>query len=61
LDYKITYDQASDSWVDLVEGITDLKYTTEIGLVVGDTYKLRVYARNSVGLSPATEITILVA
>jgi hypothetical protein len=61
LDYKITYDQATDSWVDLVEGVTDLEYTTEIGLVAGETYKLRVYARNSVGFSAPTEITILVA
>lgn len=32
-----------------------------IGLVSGGLYSFRVYARNSVGLSPLTQVSILVA
>ena len=45
----------------MAENVPSEDYTTVIGLVSGETYKLRVYARNSVGLSPLSEISILVA
>jgi hypothetical protein len=61
LDYFINYDQAIDDWITLTENVPSESYTSVIGLVSGETYKLRVYARNSVGLSPLSEITILVA
>lgn len=61
IDYLIEYDQSTGDWVELASGVTEREYTTQIGLLAGETYTFRVYARNSVGFSPATEISILVA
>lgn len=43
------------------ENVLTQVYTSVIGLVSGDVYNFRVYARNSVGLSPLTQVSILVA
>lgn len=61
LDYTVAYDKAIDAWVTLASGLTALEYTTTVGLSPGKTYKFRVYARSTVGLSPPGEISILCA
>lgn len=63
LDYTIEYDQGSalNDWITLELNVPGPEYVSVLGMVSGETYKLRVYARNSVGLSPYREITILVA
>jgi hypothetical protein len=58
-DYIVAYDQSTGVWVNLVTGLTDLTYTTTVGLSPGSTYNFRVYARSSVGLSLPGEIAIL--
>jgi hypothetical protein len=42
LDYRIHYDQSTDTWIELVEGVTTLTYTTGITLIQGRTYKFRI-------------------
>ena len=61
LDYTVAYDQATGVWVTLGTGVTDLLYTTEVGLSPGSTYNFRVYSRSSVGLSAPGEIAIICA
>jgi hypothetical protein len=45
----------------LATGLTSLSYTTTVGLSPSNSYKFRVYARNSVGLSQAATVTVLCA
>ena len=60
-DYKIQSDQASNIWITIAEGVTTKSYTAT-GLFSGLNYKFRVYARNSVGYSAASQsISILTA
>jgi hypothetical protein len=49
LDYRIYYDQATDTWIELDSSITAMVYTTQIELTEGHTYSFKVQARNSVG------------
>jgi titin len=49
LDYRIYYDQATDTWIELDSSITAQVYTTQIVLTEGHTYSFKVQARNSVG------------
>ena len=60
-DYQIQYDQSTDVWQVLKDSVENKYYETTIGLIAGNTYKFRVLARNSVGLSGPTEISVLVA
>jgi hypothetical protein len=61
LDYRISYDQASDTYIELDSGITAESYTT-IGLTQSLTYKFKVEARNTYGFSVlSTEVSILCA
>ena len=62
IDYRISYDQATSTWIPLATGITTLSFTTTNPLVEGTTYKFKVEARNVVGYSAtSTEIAILAA
>jgi hypothetical protein len=62
LDYQINYDQSTDTWIQLVDGVTELTYTTGITLTQGKTYKFRIQARNSVGYSAFTsDLSVLAA
>ncbi len=62
VDYRISFDQATDTWVFLQGGITLRQFTTSLPLIVGRTYKFRVEARNSVGYSAiSVPISILTA
>jgi hypothetical protein len=51
LDYTVAYEKTTDVWVTLATGLTELQYTTIVGLSPGIYYKFRVYARSTVGLS----------
>lgn len=42
IDYRIYYDQSSDTWIELVDGVTAQTYTTDISLTQGRTYKFKV-------------------
>lgn len=62
IDYRIEYDQSTDTWIELQAGITSQSYTTVATLTKGRTYKFRVQARNSVGFGAfSSEISILAA
>lgn len=63
VDYKITWDQSTGQWVDLTEFLVAQSFeTTTEPLISGREYKLKVFARNTVGYSLASDIiTILVA
>jgi hypothetical protein len=54
LDYRISYDQASDTYIELESGVTTLSYTA-IGLTAGQTYKFKVEARNTYGYSALSD------
>lgn len=61
IDYRISYDQATGTFVTLDSGITALSYTA-INLVAGQTYKFKVQARNSFGFSAlSSEVSVLAA
>jgi len=61
LDYRINYDQATDTYTVLDTEITETSYTA-IGLTAGLTYKFKVEARNSFGYSALSdEVSILCA
>lgn len=61
LDYKIWSDQATDSYIDVADGITDQFYTVT-ALSVGSTYKFKIQSRNSFGFSAfSSEITVKAA
>jgi hypothetical protein len=51
LDYRIYYDQAIDDYVELVSGVLQRSYTTQVVLTAGATYRFKIQARNSVGYS----------
>jgi hypothetical protein len=62
LDYRISYDQASGSYVVLQSGVTTKSYTTSVLLTPGQTYKFKVEARNQVGYSQLSQsVSILCA
>ena len=62
LQYRISFDQATDTWVYLQDGITIKQFTTSLPLLVGRYYKFRVEAKNSVGYSAfSAPISILTA
>ncbi len=46
IDYRISYDQATSTWIALASGITTLSYMTTTPLVEGATYRFKVEARN---------------
>ena len=38
IDYRIFYDQSSNTWTELVSGVTDPTYTTDTIMTKGHTY-----------------------
>ena len=64
IDYRISYDQSVGNYVTLADGLTDSHYSTtsSVSLIKGQTYRFRVQARNTVGLSlHSEELAVLVA
>lgn len=61
LDYEISYDQGTATYVVLAYGIIE-QYYTAVGLTPGQTYKFKVSARNAFGQgSYSSEVSILAA
>lgn len=61
LDYRVSTDQSTDTWIILESGITSKQYKAS-GLTAGKNYKFKVEARNSYGFSAySTVLTILCA
>jgi len=50
LDYRLSTDQSTETWIILASGITNRFYTAT-GLTAGQTYQFKVEARNSYGYS----------
>lgn len=62
LDYRILWDQSTQTYETLDEGILPKSYQTKVTLTPGAFYSFKVEARNSVGYSlPSAELTILCA
>jgi hypothetical protein len=64
IDYQVSYDQGlgTDTYSILASGITDVKYSVMVGVTSGSTYKFKVKARNSFGLSDySASVSILAA
>jgi hypothetical protein len=62
IDYRVSFDQSTDTWVTLVENVITKSYMTIIPLTPGAFYKFKVEARNSVGHSEySQELEILCA
>jgi hypothetical protein len=62
IDYRISYDKAIGSFIELDSGILTKSYTTTISISSGQTYRFMVEARNTVGYSAySAEISILAA
>lgn len=62
LDYRIYFDQSTDTWVELAPAVNGWSYNTDDSLVQGRTYKFRVQARNSVGYGAFSgDLSILAA
>ena len=55
IDYRISYDQASDTWVYLEEYFIDTDILAE-GLTNQATYKFRIEARNAYGFSDLSDV-----
>ena len=61
LDYKISYDQGTNSYKTLVSGVVATSYTATL-LTAGLTFKFKIQARNVIGLSVlSSEVSILCA
>jgi hypothetical protein len=64
IDYKVEYDQSMDTYVEVASGLTVRSFTTTYleAITAGNYYKFKVYSRNAVGYSDASEeFTILAA
>jgi hypothetical protein len=62
IDYRVSYNQATGVYVNLLSGVMDASYTTSVTLTAGQTYSFYVEARNSVGYSVVSApIAILAA
>ena len=53
IDYRISWDQGTNSYVVLVSGITTASYTTSVALTPNTVYKFKVESRNAFGFSTA--------
>ncbi len=51
IDYSISWDQGTNSYVLLVSGITTTSYTTVVALTPNTVYKFKVKSRNSFDFS----------
>jgi hypothetical protein len=62
IDYRIYYDQSTDTWIELDTGITVKTYTTTVALIEGHTYSFKTMSRNSVGYGELSDpVSILAA
>jgi len=63
LDYRISYDQGTSTYVVLAQGITTLFYQTSPILTPNTVYKFKVESRNEFGysLSFSNEVSIRAA
>lgn len=61
-DYRIMYDQGTNTWVTLVQMLTTKMYIQSTGISPGVYYTYRIEARNVIGFSPpSVEVSILAA
>jgi hypothetical protein len=60
IDYRLTFDQGNNNFVQLVSGLTSTAYTVT-GLASGTTYQFKVQARNAFGYSSDSNIAIILA
>ncbi len=61
LDYKVYFDQGTNTWTPFAFGIAQTSFTAT-GLTAGTTYKFKVQARNIVGYSDiSAEISVIAA
>jgi hypothetical protein len=61
IDYRVSYDQGTDEYVDLATSVVNKEYTAT-GLNYGTTYKFKVETRNEFGYSVhSEEVSILCA
>ena len=60
LDYKVWSDQATDTFIDVGTGITATQFTIT-SLIAGNTYKIKVQARNIYGYSADSEVVSILA
>ncbi len=51
IDYRVSYDESTGTYVVLDEGILPKSYQTKVVLTSGAKYNFKVEARNSVGYS----------
>lgn len=56
IDYKVEFDQANGNYITLAENILTRNYESSVLITPGATYRFKVYARNSVGYSVASQI-----
>lgn len=62
IDYRVIYDQSTEDFVTLAEGVLTTYYETSISLIKGQIYTFKVQARNTVGYSvESNELGVLVA
>lgn len=54
LDYRISYDQGTGSFINLATGVISTSYTTTISITPSATYEFKVQARNIIGFSPVS-------
>lgn len=59
LDWRINWDQSTQTYEILEAGITERSYQTKVSLVPGATYRFKVEARNSVGYSLLSEELVI--
>jgi hypothetical protein len=62
IDYQVSWDQGTGSFVILQSGVLTASYTTTVTLTPGNTYAFKVKSRNLVGFSVASSsLTVLAA
>ena len=62
IDYTVSYDQGTGTFVQLSQSVTTKYYQTQIALIAGNTYVFRVQSRNTVGLSAeSSSLAVLAA
>ena len=63
IDYRVSWDQGSESYIVLASGVTTAFYTTTATLTANTVYKFKVESRNAFGFSTSfsNEVSIRAA
>lgn len=63
IDYRVSYDQSMDVWVEVATSWTATSFTTTYlqTITPGNNYKFKVESRNAVGYSDESEVLIVLA